>query len=84
MIEGKLPSQLPWRRFVCVLSKLGYKPMKSGHGSARAFYSPSREPAVATFHEPHGKDSLREGTLREYIRKLRLTREEFLAFLERC
>ena len=58
--------------------------MKSSRGSARAFHSPSRDPDVVTFHEPHGKDSLREGTLREYLRKLKLSREEFLALLEDC
>lgn len=84
MTESRLPPQLPWRRFVCVLSKLGYQPMKGRRGSARTFTCESREPAVVTFHEPHGKNTLREGTLREYLRKLDLSRDEFLELLERC
>ncbi len=84
MTEGKLPPQLAWRRFLCVLSKLGYKPAKSRRGSARALYSETRDPAIVTFHEPHGKDSLREGTLREYLRKLRLSKEQFLEILREC
>jgi len=83
MAESKLP-QLSWRRFVCVLSKLGYKPAKAKRGSARSFVSSFRQPAVVTFHEPHGKDTLPEGTLRAYLRKLNLNREEFLQLLEKC
>jgi predicted RNA binding protein YcfA (HicA-like mRNA interferase family) len=81
---SKLPKQLTWREFVCVLEKLGYTPMKSGHGSARSFHCEFRAPSPVTFHEPHGKDRLREGTLREYIRKLGLSREDFLHLLDGC
>jgi len=58
--------------------------MKAKRGSARTFACDAREPSVVTFHEPHGKDTLREGTLREYLRKLKLNRDEFLELLERC
>jgi len=79
-----LPRQLSWREFVCVLTKLGYKQMKNKRGSARSFHSTMREPNLVTFHEPHGKDWIREGTLREYLRKLKLDRDEFLKLLQGC
>lgn len=69
---------------MCVLELLGYAQMKSKGGSARSFHSTRRNPPVVTFHEPHGKDVLRHGTLREYIRKLQLTKEQFLEFLDQC
>ena len=82
MNESRLPPQLSWREFVRVLRALGYEPMKSNRGSARSFYSRTRSPSVVTFHEPHGKDAIRAGTLREYLRKLQLGRDEFLKLLE--
>src|SRR5271157_4460263 len=60
MKESKLPPQLTWREFVRVLEALGYQAMKSKRGSARSFHSKTRSPAVVTFHEPHGKDPIRE------------------------
>jgi predicted RNA binding protein YcfA (HicA-like mRNA interferase family) len=69
---------------VCVLEVLGYEMMKSKRGSARNFHSKTRQPSVVTFHEPHGKDPIRDGTLREYIRKLQITREQFLEILDGC
>lgn len=53
-------------------------------GSARSFHNPDRQPNVVTFHEPHGKDHIRLGTLPEYIEKLLLKKEEFLRLLENC
>lgn len=82
MKESRLPPQLTWREFVRVLEALGYQAMKSKRGSARSFHSRTRSPSVVTFHEPHGKDPMREGTLREYLRKLQLGRDEFLELLE--
>ena len=35
-----LPYQLPWRRVVCVLNRLGYRPQRAGPGSARVFFNP--------------------------------------------
>lgn len=84
MKESKLPPQLTWREFVCVLEFLGYQQMKNKRGSARSFHSKTRLPSPVTFHEPHGKDPIREGTLREYLRKLQLERDEFLKILEGC
>jgi hypothetical protein len=46
------------------------------------FRSQNRQPEFVTFHEPHGAQGLRKGTLREYIRKLNLSHEEFLRLLE--
>lgn len=69
---------------MCVLDQLGYTPMKSKHGSARSFHNPNRQPPVVTFHEPHGNETIRQGTLREYIRKLHLERDEFLRLLDHC
>jgi hypothetical protein len=44
-----LPTQLPWRRFVCVLHRLGYVPQKAGRGSVRVFFNASREPHTVSF-----------------------------------
>jgi predicted RNA binding protein YcfA (HicA-like mRNA interferase family) len=81
---GALPSQLPWRRFVCILRALGYEQLASHGGSARSFHNRNREPHVVTFHEPHKGDNLREGTLRSYLRKLNLLRPRFLDLLRDC
>jgi len=61
---SELPTQLPWRRFVCVLRKLGYTAQKTRHGSARSFVNPSRNPHVVLLWEPHPGQSLRPPTLR--------------------
>src|SRR6266851_4427124 len=37
-----LPTQVPWRRFVCVLRKLGYTAQKTKQGSERSFVNPGR------------------------------------------
>jgi predicted RNA binding protein YcfA (HicA-like mRNA interferase family) len=79
-----LPAQLTWREFLRVLNQLGYRQLKNKRGSARSFHNPNREPQVVTFHEPHGNNPIRTGTLREYIEKLRLTKEEFLKLLKNC
>jgi predicted RNA binding protein YcfA (HicA-like mRNA interferase family) len=79
-----LPNQLPWRRFVCVLHKLGYLPQKTGRGSARVFLNPTRRPATVSFREPHPHDTLRQTMLHNYIRKLLLTVDEFMALLGEC
>jgi len=47
-----LPPQVPWRRFLGVLRKLGYTPLKGKAGSARSFCNPSRSPQVVSFREP--------------------------------
>jgi predicted RNA binding protein YcfA (HicA-like mRNA interferase family) len=80
--EGKLPNQLPWRDFVRVLKQLGYDLFESKPGSARVFFCPTRSPDLVVFHEPHGKEPLREGTLPEYLRKLQISREQFLQILK--
>ena len=77
----KLPPQLKWAQFTKVLEKLGYRLYKSHPGSARTFVSDTREPAEATFHEPHGANPIRVGTLREYLRKIEVDRDEFSQFL---
>jgi predicted RNA binding protein YcfA (HicA-like mRNA interferase family) len=79
-----LPTQVPWRRFVCVLRKLGYTPQKGKAGSARSFLNPSRTPTVVAFREPHPGDTLRQPMLRQYLRKLLLTPDEFMQLLEDC
>lgn len=81
---GKLPTQLPWRRFVAILKSLGYQETKSKGGSARSFYNPERDPDLVTFHEPHGGDTIRQGTLSEYLRKLKLSRDDFNKHLNDC
>ena len=84
MSESRLPPQLPWRRFVCVLAKLGYKPIKAKRGSARTLPASLESRQSLPSMSRHGKDTLREGTLREYLRKLNLSRDEFLELLDRC
>jgi predicted RNA binding protein YcfA (HicA-like mRNA interferase family) len=79
-----LPHQLPWRRFLCVLHRLGYRPQKAGRGSARGFFNPARKPTTVSFREPHPHDTLRQTVLHNYIRKLLLTVDEFMALLEEC
>jgi predicted RNA binding protein YcfA (HicA-like mRNA interferase family) len=78
---SKLPAQLPWRDFVKIVEKLGYKPLPSGRGSARSFHNPNAIPPIVTFHEPHGSEQLKAGTLREYLRKLRVDRDTFFDLL---
>jgi len=51
-----IPPQLPWRRFVCVLRDLGYRPLKSHRGSLRQFFCSTRDPNLFSFHEPHSGD----------------------------
>ena len=81
---SRLPTQLPWRRFVCVLRKLGYAPQKGKAGSARSFFNPRRSPNVISFREPHPGDDLRPQALREYLRKLGVAPDEFIQLLEDC
>ncbi len=79
-----LPTQIPWRRFVRVLRKLGYIPQKGKAGSARSFFNPRRSPHLVSFREPHPGDNLRPPMLREYLRKLLLAPDEFMQLLEDC
>ena len=79
-----LPAQLPWRRFLCVLHRLGFRPQKAGRGSARVFFNPGRKPNTFSFREPHPRDTLRQTALHNCIRKLLLTVDEFMALLEEC
>jgi hypothetical protein len=79
-----LPAQLPWRRFVCILHKLDYRPQKTGRGSARVFFNPTRQPTTVSFREPHPVCTLRQATLHSYIRKLMLTSDEFMELLKEC
>ena len=81
---GKLPTQLKWARFTCVLRRLGYDSFGSNGGSARSFLKPGGNPDLVTFHEPHGNDTIRQGTFTEYLRKLRVDRATFLSHLEHC
>ncbi|MBZ5572901.1 MAG: type II toxin-antitoxin system HicA family toxin [Acidobacteriia bacterium] len=78
-----IPTQLPWRRFVCLLRDLGYRPLKSRRGSMRQFFCPTRSPNLVSFHEPHSGDTLHKGTLNDCLRKLRLNPDEFAQLLGR-
>jgi predicted RNA binding protein YcfA (HicA-like mRNA interferase family) len=78
---SKLPAQLPWRDFVKIVEKLGYSQLPNGRGSARSFHNPHANPPTVTFHEPHEKEQLKEGTLREYLRKLHIDRDTFFHLL---
>jgi predicted RNA binding protein YcfA (HicA-like mRNA interferase family) len=81
-MEG-LPSQLHWKDFEVVLRRLGYSLHKSKRGSARTYFNGQRQPEFVTFHEPHSPKTLPKGTLRAYIRKLRLSPQEFQELLRR-
>ncbi len=77
-----LPSQLEWRRFLRVMTRLGYSLVREGPGSARHFVHSTREPRIISFHEPHNPRIIPAGTLRAYVRELNLSREEFLDLLD--
>jgi hypothetical protein len=77
-----LPPQVPWRRFVRVLRKLGYTPQKGKAGSARSFSNPGRDPNVVSFREPHPGHNMRQQMVHEYLRKLLLTPDEFTRLLD--
>jgi hypothetical protein len=78
-----LPAQLPWMRFMCVLRSLGYSPQAAKRGS-RSFSNPARSPHTVSLREPHPSDALRQAILREYLRKLALSTDEFLRLLKDC
>jgi hypothetical protein len=81
----QLPAHLTWGQLLCVAGKLGYAPSKhKKRGSARDFVNVDRDPAVVTFHEPHGNQTIPRGTMNLYISKLKLSKEEFAALLEGC
>ena len=67
----------------CVLRKLGYTAQKAKPGSTESFFNPRRSPNVVSFREPHPGDSLRQPELRDYLRKLLLSADEFIQLLER-
>ncbi len=79
-----LPTQLPWRRFVCVLRKLGYTAQKGKAGAARAFTNPNRIPKVISLHEPHQGKNLGATMLRRYLQKTLLNEDEFMQLLKDC
>jgi hypothetical protein len=79
-----LPTQLPWRRFVCVLRKLGYTAQKTKPGAARSFLNPGRTPNVISFRGPHPGDNLRPAMLRQCLHKLFLNKDEFMQLLKDC
>src|SRR5580693_939049 len=55
-----LPTQIPWRRFVRVLRKLGYSAQKRKAGSGILFVSPSRNPRLVSLREPHPGQDMRQ------------------------
>ena len=79
-----LPTQVPWRRFVCVLRKLGYTAQKGKAGAARAFTNPNRIPRVISLHEPHPGQNLGATRLRRYLQKLLLNEDDFMQLLKDC
>jgi hypothetical protein len=48
------------------------------------FFNPASKPTTLSFREPHPSDTLRQTMLHNYIHKLLLTADEFLALLEEC
>jgi len=78
----ELPTQVPWRRFVCVLHKLGYTPQKGKAGSARSFMNLGRIPNVVSFREPHPGQNMRPQVLRQSLQLLE--QDEFMLLLKDC
>ena len=76
-----IPTQVPWRRFVCILRDLGYRPLKARRGSLRQFFSPTHNPNLISFHEPHPGDTLHKATLCDSLRRLKLSTDEFVQLL---
>jgi hypothetical protein len=82
--NDQLPAELPWREFVRALDRLGYVPLKSTRGTARGFAHASRQPKSVTFNEPNTSGGrIPQRTLKKYIEKLGVSREEFIALLQR-
>ena len=79
-----VPTQVPWRRFVCVLRKLGYTAQKGKAGAVRSFTNPNRMPKVISLREPHPGKNLDATMLPKYLRQLLLNENEFLHLLEDC
>ena len=79
-----LPTQVPWRRFVCVLRKLGYTLQKGKTGAARSFANPGRAPNFVSLREPRPGRNLGAAMLRKYLQRLLLDEDEFLRLLEEC
>ncbi len=69
---------------MCVLRKLGYTAQKTKQGSIRSFMNPGRIPNVVSFREPHPGQNLRPPMLRESLRKLLLSPDEFVRLLKDC
>lgn len=63
---------------------LTYEPFPAAGGSARSFHSDTRKPPTVTIHQPHGSDTIRQGTLVAFLRVAEITREEFERHLEKC
>ena len=80
----RLPTQLPWRRFACVLRKLGYTAQKGKAGAVRAFTNPIRMPKVISLREPHPGKNLGATMLRKYLQRLLLNEDEFMQLLKDC
>ncbi len=81
---SELTTQFPWRRFVCILWKLGYTAQKTKQGSARSSVNPTSIPNVVSFRETHPGQNLRPPMLRTYLRKLLLDQDEFMRLLADC
>lgn len=66
-------------------TSLGYSLCeRSKPGSARLSLQSESRPKLVTFHEAHGKFRYETPTLREYIRKMELSKEQFLEDLNDC
>ncbi len=79
----KFPKNLTWKEIVRLLQDLGYRPYKSKRGSTRTFRNPDRQPEEVSFNEPRKKQKINSASLREYIKKLQISREEFLDLLNK-
>jgi hypothetical protein len=80
----ELPTQVPWRPFVCVLRKLGSTAQKTKQGSIRSFMNSERIPNLVSFREFYPGQNVRPPMLRTSLRKLLLDEDEFLRLLKDC
>jgi len=80
---SEVPRQLPWKRFVHVLQRLGYRQVKARRGSTRLFSHPSRNPSLISLHEPHPGDTIHPGTLHNFLQRLQMSPEEFIELLRK-
>jgi len=83
LLMSEVPKQLPWKRFVHVLHRLGYQQLKARRGSTRLFSNPTRNPNLISLRQPHPGDTIHPGALYEFLHRLQLSPDEFTELLRK-